>query len=139
MTAASKSRLAAVMATKPKPRPIDMADDRRWSQRRRHAIPAYLVSDRMQQAAPALVRDMSSTGAKVELKAETVTGMATTAGIPENFVLVLSGDGIEFDCEVVWREPACLGVRFLRGSRVMTKRPKPKPQVMPPKKKSWLS
>ena len=50
------------------------------------------------------VRDLSITGAALEVPNQ--------IGIPANFTLVVSGDGLRLPCHVVWRKEYRIGVAF---------------------------
>jgi PilZ domain len=51
-----------------------------------------------------VVRNLSSTGAALEVSSK--------VGMPENFTLVLSGDGLKLSCRTVWRGEYRIGVVF---------------------------
>jgi PilZ domain len=50
------------------------------------------------------VRNLSSTGAALEVSSQ--------IGIPANFTLVVSGDGLHLPCHVVWRKEFRIGIVF---------------------------
>lgn len=50
------------------------------------------------------VRNLSSTGAALEV--------INQAGIPEKFKLVVTGDGLNQPCHIVWRKGTRIGVTF---------------------------
>jgi hypothetical protein len=51
-----------------------------------------------------VVRDLSTTGAAIEVQNQ--------AGIPEKFTLVIPEDGLQLPCHVVWRKEFRIGVAF---------------------------
>jgi hypothetical protein len=51
-----------------------------------------------------LVRNLSATGAAIDL--------STRPELPERFVLVLPGDGLQLPCRTVWRKAHQIGVKF---------------------------
>jgi len=51
-----------------------------------------------------VVRDLSITGAAIEV--------TSPAGIPESFILVMPDEGLRLPCQVVWRKPFRIGVKF---------------------------
>jgi hypothetical protein len=51
-----------------------------------------------------LVRNLSVTGAAIEISSRT--------GLPERFVLIVPGDGLQLPCYVVWRKDHRIGVAF---------------------------
>jgi hypothetical protein len=50
------------------------------------------------------VRNVSNVGAALEV--------TSPVGIPENFTLVMAGEGLHFSCRVVWRRQLRIGVMF---------------------------
>lgn len=50
------------------------------------------------------VRNMSPTGAALDV--------LSPVGIPDKFNLLVSKDGLRFECRVVWRKAERIGVRF---------------------------
>ncbi len=58
-----------------------------------------------------LVRDMSATGARVR-----VEGSVTA---PDTFELLIPLDGLEANCQVVWRAGADIGIKFLAAPRMV--------------------
>jgi hypothetical protein len=57
------------------------------------------------------LRDMSATGARLR-----VSG---SVAAPDTFELLIPLDGLEANCQVVWRSGADLGVRFLSAPRMV--------------------
>jgi PilZ domain-containing protein len=60
------------------------------------------------------VRDVSTTGAR--LRAE------GSLSLPDHFELIIELDGLEANCEVVWRRGSEVGVRFLGAPRMVSAR-----------------
>lgn len=56
------------------------------------------------QAIHCIVRDLSTTGAAIQIEDQ--------AGIPEQFILFVSEDGLRLSCRVVWRRGYRIGVTF---------------------------
>jgi hypothetical protein len=57
------------------------------------------------------VRDVSATGARLRV--------GSSVGIPDTFELIIEVDGLEADCQVVWRKADEVGVRFLAAPRIV--------------------
>ena len=57
------------------------------------------------------MRDVSATGAR--LRAE------SSVSIPDTFELIIEVDGLEADCQVVWRKANEVGVKFLAAPRIV--------------------
>lgn len=89
----------------------DTAENRRAPRRKvlKGAVAAF--SDRYCSIA-CTVRDISATGARIRTDG--------SVNIPDTFELIIDLDGLEVDCEVVWRKDSDLGVRFLGAPRRVT-------------------
>ena len=57
------------------------------------------------------VRDLSATGARLR-----VEGLRT---VPDTFELIIDLDGLEADCQVMWRKGGEVGVRFVSAPRIV--------------------
>ena len=57
------------------------------------------------------VRDLSATGARLR-----VEGLRT---VPDTFELIIDLDGLEADCQVMWRKGGEVGVRFVSAPRTV--------------------
>ena len=53
----------------------------------------------------ATVRNISESGAMLQVE--------SIIGIPDEFTLFIETDGFKRTCQIVWRQPTKLGVRFL--------------------------
>jgi hypothetical protein len=53
---------------------------------------------------PCTVRDISTTGAALEF--------SDLIRVPDNFTLIMPGDGLKLPCKVVWRREYRVGVAF---------------------------
>ena len=102
-------------------------DERRWAQRKVALLPGNIVSDRLQAAVACVVRDLSATGANLDIKLGKTTVINSAAGLPDTFILILPRDECQVDCQVAWRDKATVGVRFLGGLKMMPKRAPAKP------------
>src|SRR5262245_6705221 len=58
-----------------------------------------------------LVRDMSATGARIRVEG--------SVSAPDTFELLIPLDGLEANCQVVWRSGVDLGVKFLAAPRIV--------------------
>jgi PilZ domain len=109
-----------------------LGDERRWSSRRPTVLAGTIFSDRLAGGATCVVRDLSATGALIELR----NSKTSVRDLPDTFALVLLHDNSEVRCEVAWRQPTSIGVRFLGGFKALPVRSKPKVQA--PAKRSWF-
>jgi hypothetical protein len=93
-------------------------EDKRLTLRRRQRfIGGFIWSDRMAASKACNIRDLSATGARVDLlnsaiKAHTLTGILT---------LYLPAEKQEIDCQVMWRAGDSIGLRFLGAYRAPTR------------------
>lgn len=94
------------------------SDDRRFAQRKPRSLPAFLLSDRLTSAVPAVVRDLSSTGAKVEIVLGRDTPVSSADGLPANLTLYMVADNMDVDVTIAWRAGNFIGVRFTSMSRI---------------------
>lgn len=72
---------------------------------RRKQLKAGIISfNGRHSTLPCSVRDVSEKGARLE---------AVAASVPDTFVLIIELDGLEAQCEVVWRKVNFVGVKFV--------------------------
>lgn len=94
-----------------------MARDKRKSKRRSVRYSAWLrLADGAQLEC--VLSDISETGARIMVDDSDV--------VPDRFVLILSANGAaRRGCEVVWRRPQQIGVKFEQGLGAQTAVPAP--------------
>lgn len=107
-------------------------DEQRWAFRKPRMFAALIVSDRLQGTVGCLVRDMSATGARIALQIDRNSLIASAAGLPNTFKLILDYDQVEVDCEIAWRSDRAFGVRFLSSLKQLPKKPR---MIMPKKRR----
>ena len=86
-------------------------NDRRVALRRRVLKAGIAASNDRHLTVACTVRDVSATGAR--LRAE------SSVSIPDTFELIIEVDGLEADCQVVWRKANEVGVKFLAAPRIV--------------------
>ena len=86
-------------------------NDGRVALRRRVLKAGIAASNDRHLTVACTVRDVSATGAR--LRAE------SSVGIPDTFELIIEVDGLEADCQVVWRKANEVGVKFLAAPRIV--------------------
>jgi hypothetical protein len=91
--------------------PSQAQNDARGTPRRRVLKSAIIAFNDRFCALPCAVRNLSATGAN--LRAD---GSITT---PNTFALLIELDGLDADCQVVWRRDNEMGVRFLSAPRLL--------------------
>lgn len=120
-----KSRLAAISAKAPSGRFAgSLLDERRWALRKSGIISGHLISDRLQGSVGCIVRDVSATGAKIQVQQGRGSVVTTPATLPDTFILVLEHEEIEVACAIAWRGAYDVGVRFSSPMKHLPKRPK---------------
>ncbi len=83
----------------------DSKPDEHRSNPRRRVLKSGLVAFNQRHATlSCAVRDLSDTGALLRL--------SEVAHVPQQFELIVELDGLEADCEVIWRRGRDIGVRF---------------------------
>jgi PilZ domain-containing protein len=101
-------------------------DDGRTSARRRVLKAAIAASNDRHITVACTLRDLSTTGARLRVD--------SSLGIPDTFELIIEVDGLEANCEVVWRKGNEVGARFLGAPRIVAaKRTQIITPLVPPK------
>lgn len=83
--------------------------DGRVAPRRRVLKAAVVASNDRHLTIDCMVRDLSETGARLRID--------SSLTVPDTFELIIDIDGLEADCQVVWRAKNEAGVRFLGAPR----------------------
>lgn len=87
-------------------------DNKRWATRKAAAISAYLYSERQPEGLACVIRDTSSSGARIQLLDK--NGAATVDDIPEIFRIVVmrQREYTSVACKIVRRYGDSLGIRY---------------------------
>ena len=91
--------------------------ERRFAARKSGATNALIVSPDISGPIACMVRDISSTGARLELIKSVENPLGGRAKLPGTFTIKLRLDRMEVDCAIVWRNATFVGVRFLSTPR----------------------
>ena len=86
-------------------------NDGRIAARRRVLKAGIAASNDRRLTVACTVRDVSATGARLRVDC--------SLNIPDTFELIIAVDGLEADCQVVWRKANEVGVRFLAAPRMV--------------------
>jgi hypothetical protein len=108
------------------------ARDPRWATRHNCRIAAEILHHTLPQPVVCVVRDTSSSGARIELTGSRGAFSASTEKIPDHITLVMTMDRMMVECRVAWRRGSMIGVRYLAPAKIMPK--KPVSRFAPPKK-----
>lgn len=107
----------------PAPRPLRDPSDKRFAPRRSSETPALLTFEDGHESFPCLIRDMSTTGARVELKG--ASGENPFCGrwsSVDRIRLVVRAHHIMYDCRIVRRgESGELGLKFAAAPKQITR------------------
>jgi hypothetical protein len=85
--------------------------DARGAPRRKVLKAGIAASSNRHLTVSCTVRDISATGARLRVD--------NLASIPDTFELIIAADGLEANCEVVWRKSNEVGVKFLGAPRMV--------------------
>jgi len=86
---------------------------KRRSRRKPTALPGLITFKTMRLQVPCTIADMSGSGARLQLTASGAASFGDLEHLPDRIVLVLRADRMQVECEIKWRRPGSLGVRFL--------------------------
>ena len=86
----------------------------RVAQRRRVLKAGLVATNDRHLTRNCTIRDISDTGARLRMESSLV--------VPDTFELIVEMDGLEANCEVVWRSGTEVGVRFLGAPRKVAAR-----------------
>lgn len=91
--------------------------ERRFARRKAAATNALITSPDMNVPISCIVRDVSTTGARIELVVTPENLLGGRAKLPGSFTLNLRLDRMDVDCAIVWRNGPLVGVRFVSTPR----------------------
>lgn len=93
----------------------------RFSPRRKSEIPATIYFDGTTVSVPCLIRDMSVTGARLQMREGWADKFTSEIKSAAKVILVIRNDRVMYDCKVVRRGDTELGLKFLSAPRPMAK------------------
>jgi PilZ domain len=88
-----------------------VANEGRIAPRRRMLKSGKIAYSERHVTIDCLVRDMSATGARLKVEG--------SVSAPDTFELLIPLDGLEANCQVVWRAGVDLGIKFLAAPRIV--------------------
>ena len=95
--------------------------EKRFAPRRSDQTPAQIYLVGGVQGIPCLIRDMSTTGAKLQLREGWDNAIKSNASKLDRIRLVIRQDRVMYDCKIIRRSGTELGVKFLTASKPITK------------------
>lgn len=101
--------------------PIEPArqEDPRRSRRNSACMQGTIHSSRLSEPVHCLVRDISATGARLDLVKGDRKPFTAEELLPDRFTLQMRLDRTEVDCELVWRKVNVIGVRYVSLPRAV--------------------
>ena len=107
-------------------------DQRRWAKRKATHSGGQILFDGITTPYGCLVRDISSTGAKLEMTRNKFNADASSSFVPTHFTLIMPLDRTRVQCQSMWRRGSFIGARFLGAVEMM---PAPAQRISIGKKK----
>ncbi|MDX2309486.1 MAG: PilZ domain-containing protein [Hyphomicrobium sp.] len=108
----------------------DAGTEQRWARRTNTRLGAQIAHPSLTQPLLCTVRDMSSTGARLEVASN--RGAISRDRVPDHFTLMMPTERTMVECRVAWRQGALVGVRYTSPTRRMAK---PERKIVPEVKK----
>ena len=116
-------RIAAVTRQRPKrAEGKTQVQEKRWAQRKSGLIAGLIVYHPVKAPVECVIRDISATGARIEVASNWSDGINSGQDVPDEITLLVRHDKIEVDCVVVWRKTKQIGVRFKGGMRALSRK-----------------
>ena len=108
------NRMAAVLK-RSTPLQVDEVDqlNKRWARRKAAQTPAKILFDGITTPYECVVRDISSTGAQVEMSRTKMNPDGSTETLPNYFTLIIPLDKTAVECQSMWRRGSKVGARFI--------------------------
>ena len=103
--------------------PVNVAQDKtvsvsqsqsehRFAPRRKGLTPAMIYAEDAVDGIPCLIKDMSTTGARLELQEKWTYPFKSTFGHMDRVRLVVRADRVMYDCKLIRRKDNEFGVKF---------------------------
>ena len=86
---------------------------RRWAKRKSASNNGNILFDGISVPYTCIVRDISSTGARLEMSRNKYNPDGVSGFIPTYFTLIMPMDRTRVECQSMWRRGSFLGARFL--------------------------
>lgn len=119
---ALQERLRVIARNKAEQKSLaDVADCKRRSRRKPMSLAGLITFKTMRQQVVCTIVDMSGTGAKLNVPAVVARAYGDMEHLPKLLTLVMRADRMKVDCEIAWRKPTSIGVRFLGPPRPLAK------------------
>jgi hypothetical protein len=100
--------------------------NKRWAKRKPANTPAKILFDGITTPFECTVRDISSTGAQIEMARTKFNPDGSPDTVPNHFTLLIPLDKIAVECQSMWRRGSKIGIRFTSMVRML---PVQKPMI----------
>ena len=97
------------------------ASDNRFAPRRKGQTPALIYEEGAVDAVPCQIKDMSTTGARLELLQKWTYPFKSTFGHMDRIRLVVRADRVMYDCKIIRRKDNEMGVKFISMPKPIAK------------------
>ena len=104
----------------PEPGPLTQSEHR-FAPRRKGLTPAVIYAEGADDGVPCLIKDMSTTGAKLELQEKWTYPFKSTFGHMDRVRLVVRADRVMYDCKLIRRKDNEFGVKFTAPPKPIAK------------------
>ena len=112
--------------------PVNIAQDKtvpdlqdqsehRFAPRRKGQIAAMIYAEDAVDGIPCLIKDMSTTGARIELQEKWTYPFKSTFGHMDRVRLVVRADRVMYDCKLIRRKDNEFGVKFTAPPKPIAK------------------
>lgn len=115
---AGSDRKLGVQKPSQTPPPLKpVVDNNRFAPRRADRVTAQIYFEGSDASTPCLIRDMSATGARVELRAGWDASIGAHSHLIDRALLMIRHDRVTYDCKIVRRSDTEIGLKFLATPR----------------------
>jgi hypothetical protein len=108
-----QSRIATMTRKSQVADETEFESQRRWAKRKPTHNSAQILFDGVTTPYACILRDISSTGAKIEMLKGKYNPDGGSAFLPAQFSLIMPLDRTRVECQSMWRRGSLVGVRFL--------------------------
>jgi hypothetical protein len=113
------NRMAAIVR-KASVEEVDAAANKRWARRKSASTPAKILFDGITTPFDCTVRDISSTGALIEMNRTKLNPDGSTDALPHYFTLIIQLDRTAVECQSMWRRGTKVGAKFVGMVRTLS-------------------
>ena len=115
-----QNRIAAATRRAPVTTEATAGDStRRWAKRKSVSNSGQILFDGISTPYGCFVRDISSTGARLEMTRNKYNPDGVSGFVPTYFTLIIPLDRTRVECQSMWRRGCFLGARFLGAVELM--------------------